>query len=140
MEDTNTMGENAGIHARRALLRTAWSQILSPEDTNWINSLVEQAKREPNAPGSGAGAALRRLLKNGVDPGDITKVVRVMQYEALFGLFYSLEDPPDSSFRWKIFLTDEDGSPQEPVDAVYESLLSADPTGRELRPLNPSSK
>jgi len=131
------MNENQNhgdVRVRRDLLKTAWEQILGPQETDWIESLIEQARREPNGPGSGAGPALERLLAAGADPGDLTEIVRVMQYEALFGFLYSLEDPPHSAFSWKIFRTDEDASPLEPVDAVYESLLSADPTGKELRP------
>lgn len=122
------------LEVRRALLSMAWEQIVQPGDFAWIQGFVSRSREEKNAPGSGAGRALEKLLQGGAEPAEITEVVRLMQFEAIFGLLYCLEDPPHSAYTWRIFQVNEDGEPIEAISAAYESLLSADPTGKELRP------
>lgn len=62
-----------------------------------------------------------------------------MQAQLLFAVCYLLEDPniqekQASDVRWRLFLVDDDGHPQEPLSGLHESVLETDPTGREMRP------
>lgn len=43
-------------------------------------------------------------------------------------------EPEVSDPWWTLFLVDENGTPIVPVDALIESVLETDPTGREMRP------
>src|SRR5918997_484681 len=78
---------------RFLFLRQAWREVVPEDDHSWIQTQIDDSARNPGAPCSGIGGALKNLLAKGADPQDITDVVRVMQYYILFGLCYLLEDP-----------------------------------------------
>ena len=66
-------------------------------------------------------------------------MVRVMQYNLLFRLCYLLGDPGDlepevQNVSWLLVQVDEDGEVVDTIDALHESVLETDPTGREMRP------
>ncbi|MEW6126850.1 MAG: hypothetical protein AB1757_07405 [Acidobacteriota bacterium] len=124
---------------RFLFLRQAWRQILDESDHTWIQSTIEESKRNPGAPYSGSGPALERLLQNGADPQDLTDVVRGMQSDLLFRICYLLSDPqiiePElQDIHFGLFQLDEDGRIGEAIDGLHESVLHTDPTGREMRP------
>jgi hypothetical protein len=128
---------------RFLFLRQAWREIVDENDHAWIEAEIEQSKVDPQAPCAGIGPALQRMLSKGVDPQDITDVVRVMQHQLLFRLCYllsdpSLEEPELASFSWGLFqLKDKDDGTVEiadSIDTLHESVLETDPTGREMRP------
>jgi hypothetical protein len=131
----------AGINqlGRFLFMRQMWSLVLDENDHSWIQTEIEHSKRNPGAPCSGIGPALQRLLDKGAAPQDITDVVRVMQYVLLFRVGYLLDDPNLSEpelqdFFWGLFQVNEDGEIIDPIEGLYSSLLSLDPTGREMRP------
>jgi hypothetical protein len=133
----------AGINqlGRFLVIRQMWREVLDENDHSWIQTYIEHSKRNPGAPCSGIGPALQRLLDKGADPQDVTDIVRVMQYYVLFGICYLFEDPNISepeleNFFWGIFQMNEDGEILDPIDGLHESVLSLDPTGREMRPRN----
>ena len=77
---------NEGINqlGRFLFLREAWRRVLDENDHSWIQNRIEISARNSDAPCAGIGPALQRLLAQGVNPQDLTDVVRVMQYELLF--------------------------------------------------------
>ncbi len=125
--------------ARFVFLREAWRGVIPPDDVSWIDRTVESIKPGTAEPGAGIGPALQRLLAAGADPEDIHEVVRVMQYELLFSICYLLEDPgqlePEiADLAWRLMRTNQDGEVVGPIEALHESVLELDPSGREMRP------
>ena len=131
--------------ARYLFLRGAWKAVLTEDDVRWIDA-YRKSSSDPDAPLAGVGPALDRLLGRGIDPRDLTDVVRAMQYEVLFAICYlmdesfpatgDLEDPsPElTSVGWGLFETDEEERPLRRIGGLHESALGMDPTGREMRP------
>ena len=113
--------------------------VVAEDDESWIANAQASAAAKPNEPGAGIGPALDRLLACGANEEDITQVVRVMQWELLFGLCYLLEDPGDvedevRDLEWSLFQVNEAGEPIAAINCLHESVLETDPTGREMRP------
>jgi hypothetical protein len=105
---------------RSAFLRQAWDEIINPPmQEQWIGSLISESQRHPNAPFADLGPALERLLALGAAPRDLSLIARFAAYEAVFQILYMLDDPG---------IDDGDDA------MLHESLLSADPSGKEGRP------
>jgi hypothetical protein len=129
-------------YARFVFLRSAWTNAIAENDTAWIEGLIQSSERRPRDQGAGAGPALKRLLAAGASREDIAEVVRVMQWQVLYGLAYQLADPgvveyPSDELprvNWTLFEVTEDGEPLHPIDGLDESVLDTEPTGREIRP------
>ena len=125
---------------RFVFLRQAWARILADKDTGWIAARIKQAKADPRAPYAGVGLALARCTDMGVDPQDLTDIVRGMQVELLFSLCYMLEDPGFAEgevedIGWSLVVADENCQPTaRQINGLHESVLETDPTGREMRP------
>lgn len=124
---------------RFLFLRQAWREVVPEDDQSWIQAEINHSDKEPGAPCSGIGSALKNLLAAGADPQDITDVVRVMQYNLLFRLCYLLGDPGElepevQHMSWGLVQLDEQGEVVARIDCLHESLLGMDPTGREMRP------
>jgi hypothetical protein len=128
--------------ARFLFLRAAWKNVVPEDDTKWIDTEIENSERRPNDPCSGAGKALQNILSLGANREDIVNIVRGMQYQTLFGLCYLIdvldEDIPEiGELGWVLHEIDKDGKlTGRIVQGMYESALSMDPTGREMRPRN----
>jgi len=128
---------------RFLFLKAAWSHVVEDDDTSWIEQALAPSRRNDD-PGASLGPALRRLLDAGARPEDISEVVRVTQWQLLFEMCYQLDDSGviDTLSRegempeiaWGLFAIDEDGNPLDAIDALHESVLAIDPTGREMRP------
>jgi hypothetical protein len=104
---------------REVFVRTLWERVINaPRTGAWIDGLMLNATR-PGAAFADAGEALSRLLTAGADRHDLNSVARAAIYEAVFDVLYMLDDPGV-----------DDGN----VFMLHESLLSADPSGREGRP------
>jgi hypothetical protein len=122
--------------ARYLFLREAWRRIVSPDDRHWMDEVIP---KDPNGAGGELGPAIDRLLAAGGRLGDITTVVRVMQWWLLAGLCVLIDDPGDfesevADIRWQLFLVDENDYATEEIGSLIESLLQTDPTGREMHP------
>jgi len=125
---------------RFLFLRQAWSLILREDDADWIQGDIARAQRHPDGPYAGVGQALRRCVEKGAMAQDLTDIVRGKQAELLHYFCYLLGDPSFtekelSDLRWGLFEIDMDGNPIPPgISMLHESVLSTDPTGREMRP------
>jgi hypothetical protein len=124
---------------RFLFLRQTWREVLGENDVSWIQGQIGISEQNPSAPCSGIGPALQRLLEKGADPQDITDIVRTMQYQLLFRICYLLSDqgisePELQDFSWGLFQLNSDGEIDGIINALHESVLETDPTGREMRP------
>jgi hypothetical protein len=125
---------------RYLFLREAWRHVVSPGDRSWMFAMRPE---DPDEPGGELGPAVDRILAAGARPEDLTTVVRVMQWHLLARLCVLMEDPGGGleeeveDIWWNLFLLDDNDRPTVPVDALIESVLETDPTGREMRPAQP---
>ncbi len=125
---------------RFLFLRQAWGLILREDDTDWVQFEIARAQRYPDEPYAGVGHALRRCVEKGALAQDLTDIVRGKQAELLHYFCYLLGDPSFtekelSDVGWGLFEIETDGNPSLPgISMLHESVLSTDPTGREMRP------
>ena len=106
--------------SRENFLDLAWKQVINAPMTGlWIDNVVKSSESNPDAPFADLGPALTRLLKSGANRRDLSLIARHSAYEAVFQILYMLDDP---------------GVDNDQVATMHESLLSADPSGREGRP------
>jgi hypothetical protein len=92
--------------------------INSSMQETWIDNIIHDAENRPGAPFTDLAPVLKRLLALGATPRELSLISRFASYEAAFGVLYMLDDPG------------VDGDPL----GLHESLLSADPSGKEGRP------
>jgi hypothetical protein len=105
---------------REEFLRQVWDDVINgPMTGAWIDNTIAAAKKDSTAPFADAGAALERLVAAGADRRDLSLASRFAIYEAVFSLLYMLDDP---------------GVDDGDVFLLQESLLGADPSGKEGRP------
>lgn len=121
-------------------LREAWRRVASEEDVAWIEEENDIARKAPMDPFSGAGLALARLRGRGATNEEIAHLVRAMQASLLLALCSLIDDGPEGveaeapDVRWALCAIDEEGVPTSQMAGLHESVLTADPTGREMRP------
>jgi hypothetical protein len=125
--------------ARFLFLRQAWRQIVSEDDSSWIDLSIARAEQHPNEPYAGVGNALRSLRARGALDEEITNLVRGMQVQALFSFCCLLDDPGDledevAQVGWALTEIDSEGNVIGGIGGLHESVLETDPTGREMRP------
>ena len=81
--------------------------------------------------------AARRLLHAGGDRGDVVRVMRAAAYEATFAILYHVaygsdDEAPEGLPGWQLMELDGEGRHTgRAIDALYESLLTMDPSGRD---------
>ena len=100
--------------------RAVWERTIDPwARGTWADTMTAAAERRPGGSFADAGQAVARLLAAGGDRGDLAVVARAVAYETAFSVLYMLDDP---------------GVDASESSMLHESLLSADPSGREGRP------
>jgi len=105
---------------REEFLKQLWDNVINSSMAGgWIDYVIDDAKRDSNAPFADLGPALERLIALGADRRDLSLISRFASYEAVFQLLYMLDDP---------------GVDNDENKGLHESLLGADPTGLEGRP------
>ncbi len=124
-------------------LRGVWrSMIPRTDDLGWVER-VAALPLEPDRPLGDFGALVRRMLDAGLGAHEIARFAQIIGYETAFGLCCHLEDPiasyegfPDDGEErsWGLFVVDRSGEPTTPLAGLHESILSMDPSGREMRP------
>ena len=106
--------------SRDEFLKHMWDETINPAmQEHWIDNVIRESERRPDSPFADLGPALKRLLAAGADRRDLSLIARHAAYEAVFGTLYALDDPGVDGDDFKM---------------MHESLLTADPSGREARP------
>jgi hypothetical protein len=131
--------EAAGEHPSlvRFLFLTALWRCVIGDDPGWMNEWASDAEPVP--------AAIQRMLDKGIDPADLTSVVRDMQVDALFNVCCVLDNPAHGiedlqakipeNVEWRLAEYDgERATVGRAVMAVHESFHDLDPTERGGEP------
>src|SRR5262245_46460500 len=127
---------------KQIFLRGVWAKIPDEADVSWVRRV---AKLPPSDhPLGDMGSLVKKLLDAGITAREIARLAKLLCYETAFGIMYLLGDshasyegfPPEmEQLQWRLFLIDpESKEPGEPLRGLHESLLSMDPSGREMRP------
>ena len=107
------------MRTRHALLEHLWRSVIDGHSSDAsLREQIAYAKSHPGAPFTAAASAIERLVAQGVSPSDICTIQRDASYRAVFATLYSLDDP---------------GVEGNDVLMLHESLLEADPSGKEGR-------
>ncbi len=119
--------ENIPQEARALVLRTLWPQVID----NYL----------PRRHGMAEVPAAQRLLAAGADPQDLSTAMRAAAYAAVFSLLYRIdsmgdENSPPEAPGWMLVEVrqNDDGeyeSTGRHIGGLHESILSADPSGRD---------
>jgi hypothetical protein len=135
--------ENIPQLARFLFLKQAWKLVIDEDGRDWIS---ERRQIDTDNPGGDIGPAIERILAAGADESDLTRVVRIMQWEILTGLCDLIDDPEylrddrgiiekeAGYILWGLFQVDDNGYPVTEIGGLHESVLETEPTGREMRP------
>jgi hypothetical protein len=108
------------MRTREALLKHLWQTAIDLHlCEDHIADSIAYARTHLGAPFTEAASVMERLLASGVSARDICTLRRDAAYRAVFTTLYSLGDP---------------GVDDDDVMMLHESLLGADPSGREGRP------
>lgn len=128
--------------ARFTFLRSVWPDIINTWlDAAWIDEWISAARAQPTGPFADAGLALQRMRENGIAPIDVSSVARATAYAVVFAVLYKVgygadKELDDEYPGWRLMELDLKSGELtgRDVGALYESVLSLDPTGREGRP------
>ena len=123
--------------ARFSFLKAISTDWLPETATDWVEAQLHSTPATSPYPGAQLPAVVQEMVTKGVRPESIIDLVRVIQFEVLFHVCQTLDignevDAPLAD--WALFEVDEQGQPTRVIDALHESLLEFDPSGRELRP------
>ncbi len=106
--------------SRKEYLQQMWNEVINSNmQEHWIDNIIRESERQSDSPFADAGPVLKRLLASGADRRELSLIARYAAYEAVFGTLSALSDP---------------GVDNNDVEMMHESLLSADPSGRDGRP------
>jgi hypothetical protein len=122
--------------ARWLFLTGMWSTV-TPDAIVWPGKWADPSDPIP--------AAIRRMLDRGIDPQDLTDVVRWAQIDALYNVAQLLEDggygieqhqaKVDETVDWRLVEYDGDaGETKRVIGGLHEDFLDVDPTGRGGEP------
>lgn len=123
--------------ARFSFLKTLSTAWLPETATNWVEAQLHPTLAASTHPGAQLAAAVQEMVTKGVRLESIVDLVRVIQFETLFHVCETLDGGTEATTPvtdWALFELDEQGQPTRVIDALHESLLAFDPSGRELRP------
>lgn len=108
------------MSSRDEFLKHLWEESINPcMRETWIDTVIRESEASPNSPFADLGAVLKRLLALGATRRELSLIARHSASEAVFGTLYALSDP---------------GVEDNDIEMLHESLLTADPTGKEGRP------
>jgi hypothetical protein len=122
----------------RFLFMTGLWRCAIREDESWMRSWgSDEAAPIPSA--------IARMLEKGIDPSDLTDVVRDMQVQALFNVCCLIDEPSGAvgdllndiaeNVEWGLAdLDPKTGDLGRQIEDVHESFHSFDPAGRNGEP------
>jgi hypothetical protein len=115
------MVEDTGANAasRKLFLELLWEAVNASMQEHWIDNCLRMSEKERDVQFGDAGSALARVLALGASRRDLSLLVRFAMYEGAFTALSLLEDP---------------GVPDNERESLHESLLTADPSGKDARP------
>lgn len=129
--------ESAPALARWLFLTGLWRCVDADDEGGWLEGWANQDEVIP--------AAIRRLLDCGIDPADLTAVVRDMQISALYNVCQLLDRSDHGiedlqariaeNVEWR--LAEYDGEEERvgrPLQGLHEEFHDFDPTGRGGEP------
>jgi hypothetical protein len=126
---------------RFLFLREAWRYVQDENDHSWIERAIERAKQHPNEPYAQVGGVFARCRAHGVSDQDLTDLTRCNQAAMMFHMCYVIDSGPEDvpedleDVAWGLFRVNASERPVgASIDALHESVLATDPTGREMRP------
>lgn len=106
--------------SRKEFIKQMWDEVINSNmQAHWIDNVIRESEKRPDAPFADLGPVLKQLLAAGVSRRDLSLIARHASYEAVFGALYALSDP---------------GVDDNDLEMLHESLLSGDPSGKEGRP------
>jgi len=133
---------------RSTFLHMLWELVIDETSYRdglpaWIEAWTRSQKGD-DAPTWGVGAAMKRVLDKGVDPEDLTDIVRAEQFEVIYNVCQLLdgdwldevrsrfEEFPEFSWRLCEVRVDEDykAHPVAPIEDLHSELGDLDPAGR----------
>lgn len=126
---------------RRLFLRGVWRAIPDASDSSWVDRIAKIPYA--NKPLGDIGSLARKMLEAGLSADEIARFARIIGYETAGDLLYLIADSHDAQVglaqpvdvSWGLFVTDpETGQPTDELALLHEDILSADPTGDEMRP------
>lgn len=136
------VSENFPQRATFLLLRKLWIEAID----SWRDSAaclnVARAGFDDSSPDghfADGKAALEKMKAAGVPDEQISSFARMVAYETAFTIAYALdygcdEGAPAHMPGWAVFETDREGnSTGRRMGGIHESILTADPSGREGR-------
>ncbi|MFJ1549306.1 hypothetical protein [Streptomyces sp. NPDC088246] len=149
VEDPHPDGWQA--QARQSFLTAMWNMVVDEDaytdgSPSWIESR-SGGHEQGRVPGSASAAALHRILACGVNPDDLTDVVRQMQHDLIYNVCQLIDDPgllgigldedwsEQTDVRWEL-VTVRTARPaaRAPIDGLHSSLDELDPSGRSGEP------
>lgn len=132
------------MDATEIFLRGVWKAIPDEDNLSWVEQLAKSEIKD--TPLGDFGSLLKEMIDKGVSPYSIARFAKIIGYETAFGICYHLDDPIASyegfadnveELSWGLFLVDEETyEPTESLHSLHETLLSLDPSGREMHPQN----
>jgi len=126
---------------RFLFLREAWRYVQDENDHTWISQEIEASRKRPTEAYAHLGSVLERCRTLGVSDQDLTDMARCHQAAMMFHLCYLMSSGPQNApeeledISWGLFRVNDNDRPVGPaIDALHESVLETDPTGRAMQP------
>ncbi|MFJ6138747.1 hypothetical protein [Kitasatospora sp. NPDC092286] len=148
-EDPGPEGPPARPH--EAFANALWSLVVDEDgrtggQPSWIEAWLRNRPSE-GAPEHPVPAALHRILACGVDPDDLTDVVRAMQHDLLYNVCQLIDDPGllglgaeddqpgGTDYDWELVAVRTAGpADRTPLHGLHAVLDEHDPSGRAGEP------
>lgn len=130
------------IDPSRAFVRSVWFNVPSEDDVSWV-ARISRLPPAPEEPLGDFGPLVKRMLECGLTEHEIARFAKLIGYETAHGIMYLLADPSagfvelknPENIVWTLYQVDpKTEMPIEPLRALHEYMLEADPSGREMRP------
>jgi hypothetical protein len=79
---------------REDFLQHLWTDVINPVFRDAaLDNIISNCRRNPAGPFGNTGPAIERMLAAGIARRDLSLVLRLATYEAVFGMLYALSEP-----------------------------------------------